>query len=74
MEPALFAEVGNVWRTTVESGEEDFDIKKIPEQLAADWGLGLRVNLDFLLVRLDMGFKVHDPSSEAERHWLGPKD
>ena len=74
VEPALFAEVGNVWRTMVESGEEPFDLRKISEQLAADWGLGLRVNLDFLLVRLDVGFKVHDPSREAERHWLGPKD
>ncbi len=74
VEPAVFAEVGNVWRTTMESGEEPFDFRKMPEQLAADWGLGLRVNLDFLLVRLDVGFKVHDPDAGADRHWLGPKD
>ena len=74
VEPALFAEVGNVWRTTAEEGEEPFSIKDIPAQLAADWGLGMRINLDLILVRLDVGFKVHDPSREAVKPWLGPRD
>ena len=74
VEPALFAEVGNVWRTMGESGEEPFRINEIPSTLAADWGLGMRVNLDFILVRLDVGFKVYDPSSDVVNHWLGPRD
>ena len=74
VEPALFAEVGNVWKTMADEGEEPFEIKNIPSQLAADWGLGLRVNLDFILVRLDVGFKVYDPCSTADVHWLGPRD
>lgn len=74
VEPAIFAEVGNVWQTTAQEGEEPFEIKNIPASLAADWGLGMRINLDFILVRLDVGFKVHDPSRDAEKPWLGPRD
>ena len=74
VEPALFAEVGNVWRTRAEEGEEPFEFRNIPAQLAADWGLGMRINLDLILVRLDVGFKVHDPCNTADKHWLGPRD
>ncbi len=61
-EGALFAEVGNVWKR--ESG-----IKL--EELAADWGLGLRINLDFLVVRVDWGIRLRDPSLEGEK-WISP--
>lgn len=65
LEGALFAEAGNVWQ------HEDIDQLR-PESLAADWGLGLRVNMDFILLRVDMGFKLHDPSRDAGSRWLGP--
>ena len=42
--------------------------------LAGDWGFGLRVNLDFILLRLDAGFKVHDPARPAGSRWLRPVD
>lgn len=53
--------------------EEDtgrFRLKDFPGCLAVDWGLGLRVNLSVILVRLDMGFKVHDPSRLAGDRWI----
>ena len=40
--------------------------------LAADLGLGLRVNLDFILLRLDAGFKLHDPSRPEGERWRAP--
>ena len=39
--------------------------------LAADWGIGLRVDLNFLILRLDMGMKVYDPSLDTAR-WRSP--
>ena len=74
VEPALFAEVGNVWQTMRDSGEETFRLAEIPVTLAADWGVGLRVNLDFLLVRLDVGFKVYEPSRDEGARWLKPRE
>ena len=70
-EGALFAEAGNVWtyRNEDDSVEDrTFNIKS----LAADWGIGLRMNLGFILLRLDWGMKVHDPSRDAGMRWLGP--
>ena len=65
LEGALFAEAGNIWRV------EDFK-GALPGSIAADWGTGLRINLDFILLRLDAGFKVHDPAREAGQRWLNP--
>ena len=65
LEGAVFAEVGNVWR--MDSMKDDF-----LGSLAADWGVGLRVNLDFILLRIDAGFKLHDPARPAGNRWLRP--
>ncbi len=65
LEGALFAEAGNVWQL---DDMEEFRL----ESVAADWGLGVRLNLDFILLRLDMGFRIHDPSRAAGRRWVGP--
>ncbi|MCQ2169567.1 MAG: outer membrane protein assembly factor, partial [Bacteroidales bacterium] len=40
--------------------------------LAADWGVGLRLNIDFIVLRFDFGMKVHDPARDEGERWLGP--
>ena len=65
LEAAIFAEAGNIWRMDEFNGA-------FPGSIAADWGTGLRINLDFILLRLDAGFKVHDPAREAGQRWLNP--
>ena len=69
LEWAIFAEVGNVWTLN----GDDLGKLDLPGSLAGDWGIGLRVNLDFILLRLDAGFKVHDPARAEGARWLGPK-
>lgn len=64
LEGALFAEAGNVWLNDI--------VEDIAGSIAGDWGLGLRVNLDFILLRLDAGFRVHDPARPAGERWLTP--
>ncbi len=68
LEGAMFAEAGNVW----EMGNEE-SARFSPGSIAGDWGLGLRVNLDFILLRLDLGFRVHDPARDAGDRWVGPR-
>lgn len=66
LEGALFAEAGNVWEmgtTPVTWGS-----------VAADWGVGVRVNLDFILIRLDAGFRIHDPARAEGDRWVQPRD
>ncbi|MBR5256671.1 MAG: BamA/TamA family outer membrane protein [Bacteroidales bacterium] len=72
LEGALFADVGNVWdlRKNEWFSGSNFSF----ETIAADWGMGIRVNLDFILVRIDMGTKVYEPCRPADKRLIGPAD
>ena len=70
---ALFADAGNVW--SIHEGAEEserFSFKTLPGSIAADWGAGLRLDLNFILIRVDLGLKVHDPARPEGARWLGP--
>ena len=77
-EGALFADVGNVWTLSGDDDAGRFHFKDFYKSLAADWGVGLRLNLQFILIRVDFGMKLYDPSrTEAYRligadSWLKP--
>ena len=72
LEGALFADAGNIWvlnQSEVFAGQNfSFDT------IAGDWGFGLRLNLDFILVRIDLGMKVYEPCRPVGRRWIGPTD
>ena len=61
LEGAVFAEAGNIWDTHQGVKLGDF---------AADYGLGLRLNMNIILIRLDMGVRLRDPSATSK--WLDP--
>ena len=70
---ALFVDAGNIWtlKDDTGSGEESMILwKNFGESIAANWGLGVRLDFGFLLLRLDMGLKVHDPARNQK--WVGP--
>ena len=71
---ALFVDAGNVW-TLRSSGEGNsyesmFRWDTFGESIAANWGLGLRLDFGFLLLRLDTGVKIHDPARMQK--WVTP--
>lgn len=72
---AVFMDVGNIWTLKETDGDDGshthFDLKNLAASLAADWGIGLRVDLNFLILRLDMGMKVYAPSLDTAR-WRSP--
>ena len=72
---ALFTDVGNVWNMNAVEGDTDsqFNIRNLGESIAANWGLGLRVDLNFLILRIDMGMKLYDPSV-GSKGWYGLSD
>ena len=73
---ALFFDAGNIWylRNSGLSSFKDgrFASRNILGGIAADWGLGLRLDLNFILVRVDMGMVVRDPSKAPDQRWVGP--
>ena len=74
---AVFTDVGNIWTLKERDGDNGdhthFDLKNLAGSLAANWGVGLRVDLNFLILRLDMGIKIYDPSLDT-KNWRGPSD
>jgi outer membrane protein assembly factor BamA len=70
-EGALFADAGNVWNLRNGSPESLFSFNTFYRQIAADWGAGLRLDLEFVLLRLDLGMKIYDPSYQS---WYGPRN
>lgn len=64
LQGAIFADAGNVYklrRTDEDDERAVFDIKTFLKYTALSWGVGIRLDLDLLLVRLDMGFKLYNP-------------
>lgn len=70
LELGAFIDCGNVW--TIREYENQpggvFKFNKFYEQLALSYGLGLRMDFTYFLMRFDMGMKAHNPASGQE-HW-----
>ena len=70
-EGALFSDVGNVWTISDYTGTGAFNIEDFYKSVAADWGAGLRLNLQFILIRVDFGMQLYDPSRSAGHRLIG---
>jgi outer membrane protein assembly factor BamA len=70
---ALFVDAGNIWtlRDYPEQPEGQFKIQNIIKDLAVSYGLGLRLNFDYFILRFDLGMKAINPAyqTEEEAHY-----
>ena len=66
---AVFIDAGNIWtlRSYGEQPEGAFRFNTFWKQIAASYGLGLRLNFDYFIVRFDMGMKAVNPAYENTR-------
>ena len=66
---ALFVDAGNIWtiREYDEQPGGQFQLKEFYKQLAASYGLGIRLNFDYFIIRFDMGMKAVNPAYETAR-------
>ncbi len=70
IEGAVFTDAGNIWRI-IDDGREGavFTFDNFYKQLAVGGGVGMRLNLDFLILRLDAAIPIFDPRRpEKERY------
>ena len=71
LEGALFADAGNIWDLSAQSDDPaQFRLDNFGGAIGLDWGLGIRVNLSFILVRVDAGVRLHDPARTAGNRWV----
>ena len=62
---AVFLDAGNVWRLK-EVGAlpgSQFRVDEFYRQIALGTGYGFRLDFSFLIIRLDLGFKLYNPQS-----------
>ena len=61
---AAFIDAGNIWtlREYAEQPDGQFRFDKFWQQIAAAYGLGLRLNFDYFILRFDAGMKAINPA------------
>ena len=66
---ALFVDAGNIWtlRKYDEQPGGQFRFDKFYKQIAVAYGLGLRLNFDYFILRFDAGMKAVNPAYETSR-------
>ena len=71
LEAAVFLDAGNIWTIKDYSGQEGgvFKFNSFFKQIALGYGLGLRLDMDFFLIRFDAGWKAYDPAQSGKESW-----
>lgn len=66
---AAFVDAGNIWNTRNYADQEggQFKLNRFYKQIAVAYGLGVRLNLDYFIIRLDGGMKAINPAVESGR-------
>jgi outer membrane protein assembly factor BamA len=70
---ALFVDAGNIWdisNASITTDEAKFKGIKSIKDIAIGSGVGLRYDLSFILLRLDLGFKTYEPYLPAGNKWF----
>jgi outer membrane protein assembly factor BamA len=68
---ALFADAGNIWRLTktADKPNGEFKVDEFWKQIAIGAGLGLRWDLNFFVLRLDLATPLKDPKYQEGDRW-----
>ena len=69
---AAFIDAGNIWtlRNYANQPGGQFKINEFYKQIAVAYGLGLRLNFGYFILRFDMGMKAIDPAyDDNHRHY-----
>lgn len=71
LDGALFLDAGNVW--TIRDYETQpggvFRLSDFVGQMGVAYGAGIRADLSFFVLRLDLGLKLHNPALSRTERW-----
>ncbi len=68
---AAFVDAGNIWTIRKDSQQEggEFKFNEFYKQIAMAYGLGIRFDLDYLILRFDGGMKAVNPSETGSERY-----
>ena len=67
---ALFTDFGNIWTYKNDSRDAQFNANSVFKELAVASGLGLRLDLDYFIIRLDLGIPIYNPAYSDGARWV----
>lgn len=70
-ELAAYVDAGNIWlfHNDPDHPNGNFDFSRFYKEIAVSYGLGLRLDFDFFLLRFDTGMKAYDPQQRGSDRW-----
>lgn len=65
---AMFVDAGNIWtlRDYKDQPGGQFKFSRLLDDMAVGYGMGLRLNFDYFILRFDLGMKAVNPAYEEE--------
>jgi len=69
-EGALFLDMGNIWSLKDNRSGTEFALSRFYKEIAIGTGAGLRYDFSFVIIRVDLGIKLHDPSMNIGERWV----
>ena len=65
----IFTDVGNIWlaKKNDDMPGAEFSFKRFYKELAVDVGVGLRLDFNFFVIRVDWALPVYDPTRSDEQ-------
>ena len=70
-EGALFTDIGNIWslKNYNNGYGDEFKFNKFIRQVGVGSGFGLRVNIAYIKLRLDLAYKMYEPNKPEGERW-----
>jgi len=72
IEGTLFLDAGNIWAINEKDNRSgaQFRLNQFYRQIAFGTGTGLRFDMSYFILRLDLGMKLRDPSETENKGWI----
>lgn len=70
-EMAAYVDAGNIWTFHEDAShpKANFDFSRFYKEIAFSYGLGLRADFNFFVLRFDTGMKAYDPQQRGGKKW-----
>lgn len=70
-EMAAYIDAGNIWlfHEDPDHPRANFDFSRFYKEIAVSYGLGLRLDFNFFVLRFDTGMKAYDPQQRGSKRW-----
>ncbi|MCD6347618.1 MAG: BamA/TamA family outer membrane protein, partial [Bacteroidales bacterium] len=69
---AVFLDAGNIWSIVPAEDQpgSNFEFSRFYKEIAVGTGAGIRLDLSFFVIRLDLGIKLKDPGIIGGPSWI----